>query len=391
MDVSLQLIFQNFGNWLDEREHVAAEQRLAEMAEPLGFSAVFVVEHHFFDYSACPDNAQFLAWLAARTSRIKLATGAFILPWNTPVRVAEKIVLLDHLSGGRAVLGLGRGLAKREYAAFGIAMAESRDRFDEAAAMILDACDSGVIAGDGPYYPQPRTEIRPRPLRGFRDRLFAIGMSQESVEQAARLGARLAIFSQMPWPMWKETNYAAYQNAWRAAHGSEPPPPLTTDIMYCGESDAEAEAMARRHMVEYYASVLQHYEIMGDHFQGRARLRDVRHGERDPAADRPAGPGRSVPHGAELRVAAPHPGAAARALGDHRPLRPQRHRPLRHPAAGAGRGEPAPLRRARPARVAALVTGGAAAPPRITSAAGRTTPGRRLSPARRGRCRARTG
>ena len=179
MDVSLQLIFQNYGDWLDEREHVAAEQRLAEMAEPLGFEAVFVVEHHFFDYSGCPDNAQFLAWLAARTSRIKLATGAFILPWNTPVRVAEKIVLLDHLSGGRAVLGLGRGLAKREYAAFGIAMNESRDRVDEAAAMILEACDTGVIAGDGPYYPQARTEIRPRPLRGFRDRLFAIGMSQE--------------------------------------------------------------------------------------------------------------------------------------------------------------------------------------------------------------------
>ena len=268
MDVSLQLIFQNYGDWLDEGAHVAAEQRLAEMAEPLGFAAVFVVEHHFFDYSGCPDNAQFLAWLAARTSRIKLATGAFILPWNTPVRVAEKIVLLDHLSGGRAVLGLGRGLAKREYAAFGIAMNESRDRFDEAAAMILEACDTGVIAGDGPYYPQARTEIRPRPLRGFRDRLFAIGMSQESVEQAARLGARLAIFSQMPWPMWKETNYAAYQQAWRAAHGSEPPPPLTTDIMYCGESDAEAEEMARRHMVEYYLSVLQHYEIMGDHFKG---------------------------------------------------------------------------------------------------------------------------
>jgi alkanesulfonate monooxygenase SsuD/methylene tetrahydromethanopterin reductase-like flavin-dependent oxidoreductase (luciferase family) len=268
MKVAVQLIFQNHGGAMEDGAHVAAEMRLAELVEPLGYDAVFVVEHHFFDYAACPDNAQFLSWLAAKTSRIGLATGAFILPWNDPLRVAEKIVLLDHLSGGRAILGLGRGLARREYAGFGIDMAESRARFDEAARMILDACDTGFIAGDGPYYPRPRTPIRPRPLRGFRDRLYAIGMSPESVEQAAAIGAKLAIFSQMPWAMWKETNLAAHQRVWRATHATEPPPPLTSDIMYCGESDAEAEDVARRHMVEYYVTVLDHYEIMGAHFAG---------------------------------------------------------------------------------------------------------------------------
>ncbi len=266
MHVSLQLIFQNYAGALDDAAHVAAEMRLAELAEPLGYDKVFVVEHHFFDYAACPDNTQFLSWLAARTQRVQLATGAVILPWNDPLRVAEKIVLLDHLSGGRAVLGLGRGLARREYAGFGIDMAESRDRFDEAARMILTACDTGFMQGDGPYYPCARVEIRPRPLRGFRDRLYAIGMSPESVEQAGRLGARLAIFSQMPWELWKDANYALYREAWREAHGSEPPAPLTSDIMYCGESDDEAEAIARQHMVEYYVTVLDHYEILGAHF-----------------------------------------------------------------------------------------------------------------------------
>jgi hypothetical protein len=76
------------------------------------------------------------------------------------------------------------------------------------------------------------------------------------------------IIAQIPGPMGTETTPAAYHNAGRAAHGSEPPPPLTTDIMYCGESDAEAEDTARRHMVEYYLSVMEHYEIMGDHFKG---------------------------------------------------------------------------------------------------------------------------
>ncbi len=268
MDVSLQLIFQNYGGAMDDAAHVAFESDVALRAEPLGFDKVFVVEHHFTDYAACPDNAPFLSWLAAKTSRVKLATGAFILPWNTPLRVAEKIALLDHLSGGRAVLGVGRGLARREYDGFGIGMQESRDRFDEAARMILDATDRGFIEGAGPYYPQARTPIRPRPLRGFRDRLYAIGMSPESVEQAARLGARLAIFSQMPWEMWAGTSLARYREVWRETHGGTPPPPLTCDLMYCGATDAEAEAVARVHMPEYYLSVLDHYELLSDNFKG---------------------------------------------------------------------------------------------------------------------------
>jgi alkanesulfonate monooxygenase SsuD/methylene tetrahydromethanopterin reductase-like flavin-dependent oxidoreductase (luciferase family) len=268
MNVSLQLIFQNYGGALSDAEHVAFETEVALMAEPLGFDKIFVVEHHFTDYAACPDNAQFLSWLAAKTSTLKLGTGAFILPWNTPIRVAEKIALLDHLSGGRAVLGVGRGLARREYDGFGISMQESRDRFDEAARMILDATDRGWIEGEGPYYPQARTEIRPRPLRGFRDRLYAIGMSPESVEQAARLGARLAIFSQMPWEMWAGTSLARYRTVYGETHGGTPPPPLTCDLMYCAPTDAEAEAVARVHMPEYYLSVLDHYELLSDNFKG---------------------------------------------------------------------------------------------------------------------------
>jgi alkanesulfonate monooxygenase SsuD/methylene tetrahydromethanopterin reductase-like flavin-dependent oxidoreductase (luciferase family) len=281
MNVALQLIFQNYGGALSDAEHVALETEVALMAEPLGFDKVFVVEHHFCDYAACPDNAQFLSWLAAKTTRVKLGSGAFILPWNSPLRVAEKITLLDHLSGGRAVLGIGRGLARREYRGFGIAMEESRDRFDEAARMILDATDRGWIEGAGPYYPQARTDIRPRPLRGFRDRLYAIGMSPESVEQAARLGARLAIFSQMPWEMWAETGLRSYQTVHRETHGTPGPPPLTCDLMYCAPTDAEAEATARVHMPEYYLTVLDHYELLDRHFEGvrgyemYARAREV--------------------------------------------------------------------------------------------------------------------
>jgi alkanesulfonate monooxygenase SsuD/methylene tetrahydromethanopterin reductase-like flavin-dependent oxidoreductase (luciferase family) len=267
MQVGLQMIFQNYhGQWPDEAV-VGFELKTGALAEELGFDKIWPVEHHFTDYAACPDNTQFLSYLAARTTRIKLATGAVILPWNDPLRVAEKIAFLDHLSGGRAVLGLGRGLARREYAGFNADMSESRGRFDESARMVLDALDTGFIEGAGPFYPRARTAIRPRPLRGFRDRLYAVGMSPESVLQAAELGARLMVFSQMPWEMFAEQTVPKYRDHFRTVHGREAPPVLTVDLLICDTDAGRAETLARRHMAAYYVEVMRHYEIMSEHFK----------------------------------------------------------------------------------------------------------------------------
>src|SRR4026207_2287912 len=90
MRVGVQMIFQSRG--YDSRaprgEVVADEIRLGELADELGFDALWPVEHHFDDYSFCPDNTVFLAHMAARTKQILLGTGAVILPWNDPLRVA---------------------------------------------------------------------------------------------------------------------------------------------------------------------------------------------------------------------------------------------------------------------------------------------------------------
>ncbi len=267
MQVGILHIFQNFEGRIDDEAMIAGEMRLADLVEPLGYDKLWCPEHHFTDYSACPDNVQFLSWVAARTSRIRLATGAVIVPWNDPLRVAEKVALLDHLSGGRAVLGLGRGLARREYEGFGIEMGESRERFDEASRMIVDALESGFVEGAGPYYPQARTEIRPRPRRGFRDRLYCVGMSPESVDQAAALGARLMIFSQQTWESFASGSLQQYRKAYRGHFGTEPPPPLTGDLMFCDEDPKRAEELAMQYMPNYFLTIIRHYEILSEHFK----------------------------------------------------------------------------------------------------------------------------
>jgi alkanesulfonate monooxygenase SsuD/methylene tetrahydromethanopterin reductase-like flavin-dependent oxidoreductase (luciferase family) len=267
MKFGLQIIFQNQGKAISDRQMVQEELRLAELAESLGFDEVWPVEHHFTDYAACPDNMQLLSYLAAKTTTIRLATGAVILPWNDPLRVAEKMILLDHLSDGRAVFGMGRGLARREYAGFGIDMEESRDRFDEAAALILEALETGVMPEHrGTYYRQARTEIRPGPLRSFRDRLYCVAMSPDSVLQAARLAATMVLFSSRPDEMVLPS-IEEYRAAFRMQHGRTPPPPRFCDFMLCDSDAARAEEAAYQYIAGYFGAVMAHYELKGEHFK----------------------------------------------------------------------------------------------------------------------------
>src|SRR6202047_469927 len=202
MDVGIQMIFSSYG-WpgMTDREAWQQEIRLARLAEERGFDVICSVEHHFFDYSFCPDNTQLLSYLAPLCTHADLGTAAIILPWNDPLRVAEKVAVLDLLSNGRVRLGLGRGLARREFAAFRGTMDDSRERFDEASAMIVEALRTGFIEGHGKFYPQPRIEIRPRPERRLEGRTYAVASSARSIEAAARLKARMDMLADRPWPL----------------------------------------------------------------------------------------------------------------------------------------------------------------------------------------------
>jgi alkanesulfonate monooxygenase SsuD/methylene tetrahydromethanopterin reductase-like flavin-dependent oxidoreductase (luciferase family) len=267
MNYGVLQIFQNYANRDPDAVVWQQETEMALEAERLGFHSVWVVEHHFRDYAACPDNLQYLAWLAAKTSRIGLATGAVILPWNDPLRVAEKLSVLDHLSGGRAIFGMGRGLARREYLGFNIEMDTSRERFDEAAASVLAALDTGIFESKGPWFTREPTEIRPRPRAEFRDRVWCIAMSPDSVEAAARIGTGMAMFSQASWDTARES-IERYRSLFREQHaGRKIPPVVTADMIVCDDDPERAREMARKHIGGYLVTVFEHYELMSDHLK----------------------------------------------------------------------------------------------------------------------------
>ena len=128
MDVGMMMVFASYGWENTSDDQVWDEEiRLARLAADLGFDVLWSAEHHFFDYSFCPDNLQLMTYLAGVCPNIDLGTAAVIVPWHDPLRVAEQAAVLDLLCKGRLRLGLGRGLARREFAAFRGTMNESRD------------------------------------------------------------------------------------------------------------------------------------------------------------------------------------------------------------------------------------------------------------------------
>ena len=267
MEVGLLMVFQNFRDRISDQEAWDRDLFLAGLAEPLGFDTVGSVEHHFSNYAMSPDNIAFLAYLAGRTSRIGLLTGAVILPWHLdPMRIVERMIVLDYLSNGRARFGIGRGLARREYETFGLEMNSARDRFDEAAEFVMSGLETGVCEWSGKYYKQARTEVRPRPLASFKDRFYSVAMSSDSVPVCARLGAQMMSFAQKPWAAMKD-HFDTYRRLFQEHHGRPAKPPICVDFMACDESAEKAEALAREHMANYYVTVMDHYEMAGEHFK----------------------------------------------------------------------------------------------------------------------------
>ena len=137
------------------------ELSVADKAEDYGFDSLWSLDHHFTGYVMSPDPCQLLSYMAGRTRKIQLGTAVIVLPWHDPVEVAEKIALLDLVSGGRTIFGFGRGAATVEYAGFRIPMDESRERFVECADIIRRGLTQESFSYEGKYYRIPDIQIRP--------------------------------------------------------------------------------------------------------------------------------------------------------------------------------------------------------------------------------------
>lgn len=163
-------------------------------ADRLGFERLFMVEHHFTGQGQVSSSMTVLAYLAARTRRIRLGTAVVVLPWHNPVLVAEQVATLDLLTGGRVDFGVGKGYRRTEFDGFCIPMDEANERFDEALEVIRKAWTTeGRFSHHGKRWHYDNILVEPEPLQRPHPPLWLAAGSRDSIRRAAREGYNLLL------------------------------------------------------------------------------------------------------------------------------------------------------------------------------------------------------
>jgi alkanesulfonate monooxygenase SsuD/methylene tetrahydromethanopterin reductase-like flavin-dependent oxidoreductase (luciferase family) len=163
-------------------------------AERLGFSSVFLVEHHFTGFGQVSASLNLLSYLAARTEKIRLGTAVVVLPWHNPILVAEQAATLDLLSNGRLDFGVGKGYRAYEFSGFCVAQDEATERFDEAMAVIRQAWASpDRFSFHGKWWHYDNVVVEPAPIQQPHPPFWLGAGSPESIRRAAREGYNLLL------------------------------------------------------------------------------------------------------------------------------------------------------------------------------------------------------
>ena len=174
--------------WMNEEQVFAEELERIAYSEALGFDSVWVPEQHFYPYSLCGDAMQMATYIAGITRRVKVGTAVVNLSFTHPLRFAERVAVLDRVSGGRARIGVGRGYQWPQYKVFGVDIDETREIFNEALDIVLQAFSPVEEGYDGKYFRFPEVRIWPVPQRSPAEILLHTAVSPPSVEASIRRG-----------------------------------------------------------------------------------------------------------------------------------------------------------------------------------------------------------
>jgi probable F420-dependent oxidoreductase len=161
--------------------------RECEQAEKAGFDSIWLGEHHN-NPVLYPAPLIGLAAVASRTRTIRLGTGVLLLPLYHPVMVAEEGAMVDMISGGRLILGVGAGYAPEEFAAFGSSLKERGSRLEESAALLHRLWTEENVTHRGRHYRVDNATVAPRPVQRPRPPIWFGAWAEPAIRRAARLG-----------------------------------------------------------------------------------------------------------------------------------------------------------------------------------------------------------
>lgn len=176
-----------------EGEVLDRARQLTEAAERLGVDEVWTTEHHFMPDRITPSALSLAAYLLGRTRRIGVGTAVTLLPLYPAVQIAEQAALLDQLSGGRFLLGAGRGMPLVEYDVYGRGVACWQDGLFEQLDVVRQAWAGTLHPAESPADLDPLPLV-PAPATAGGPPLWVAGSSGQAIDQAGERGVPLLMF-----------------------------------------------------------------------------------------------------------------------------------------------------------------------------------------------------
>ena len=235
----------------DDGRIIRETLREAQLTDQLGYDVIWLAEHHFDGICAYVDPVSFAAALATATHRAKIGFAVAQMALHHPIRFAEQMAVIDHLSEGRLIVGLGRGTAYNiyDYQGFGIDHEEAQARFEEAEALMFEAWNGQPVEHHGRFFNVTLPALRPAPFTRPRPYTIRAAASEHGMLEIARRG--------QPFMMNVQSNEVTahrmtlYRAALREAGLDEAAIARTVDEcwvwrnVYVAETDAEAERVAK--------------------------------------------------------------------------------------------------------------------------------------------------
>jgi alkanesulfonate monooxygenase SsuD/methylene tetrahydromethanopterin reductase-like flavin-dependent oxidoreductase (luciferase family) len=229
-------------------ELYAQVMRQCELAESLGYDTFFCAEHHFHEYGVVPDPAVMLAALAQRTSRIRLGSAVCILTFHDPRRIAESYAMIDMMSRGRLVFGVGSGYLAHEFVGFDRAPEEKRARFNENLDLVRRLLAGETLAYEGRFSKSGKALLNVLPHQGRVPPIYVAVLARDAAYHVGRQKNR--VFT-VPYASCKDfDDIGRMLEEYRKGLGEAGLPPDDDDHVFTlhthvASSDEEAKDLAK--------------------------------------------------------------------------------------------------------------------------------------------------
>ncbi len=251
----------NFGIFVEEMrrgvDQTAAFREtfeLVDRAEAWGIDCIWLGEIHFNpDRSVISASLQVASSIATRTRRLRVGTAVQVLPLNHPLRIAEEVATVDHISEGRFEFGIGRSGVVRSYDIYGIPYGESQARFREALEIIRQAWKGVPFSYEGEFYRFQDATVSPRPYQVPHPPIRMAANTAETFPAVGAMGLPIFIGLRLAEVSDLQPQLARYRQAWReAGHPGEPSVYLRIPV-YASTTEKGAAEEPRESLTHFFA------------------------------------------------------------------------------------------------------------------------------------------